>query len=306
LIDASYLAGKTGKNDDALLYKEEAANLKSAYNKFLWDKKSKNFYAAVYYPEFSKDEKMPDLKMVRIEDPASKIKKWSDGNVQWMKKGEKVPATVQAALAALNRGIVSDDHLADARRFLVQHCNELKNPYTHLMLFDEFYKYNQDSLDTKVLDIIRTRWKSRVSRISPGTAAEGFETQGYLCHPFGLIPAYSLPCYVLGVRKPEPVWEKTILIEPHPGDLLYAKGVTPTEFGPVPVEWEKVGGNMMKFRFDIPWNTEAVIRLPKQGQRNHVNINGNKVTFTEDGRFIEFRVKSGTFIGTVTGNDVNP
>lgn len=90
-----------------------------------------------------------------------------------MKKGEKVPATVQAALVALNRGIVSDEHLNDSKEFLVTHCGELKNPYTHLMLFDEFYKYDQDSLDVKVLDIIRTRWKSMVSRVSPGTAAEG-------------------------------------------------------------------------------------------------------------------------------------
>ena len=302
LIDASYLAGNTGNDDDARLYEEEAVLLKSAYNKFMWDKKSKNFYAAVYYPEFSKNEKVPELRMVPIEDPASKIRKWSDGNVQWLEKGEKVPATVQATLVALNRGIVSDDHLDAARKFLMQHCSELKNPYTHLMLFDEFYKYNQDSLDIKVLDIIRTRWKSMVSRVSPGTAAEGFETQGYLCHPFGLIPAYSLPGYVLGVRKPEPVWERTILIEPHPGDLTYAKGVALTEFGPVPVEWKKEGGKSLIFKFEIPDKTEAVIRFPKQGHQNKININGQTVNFTENGRFIEFRVKSGTFSGTVTGN----
>jgi alpha-L-rhamnosidase len=305
LLDAAYLAGKMGEQEDKRLYEEEADSLKAFYNKIMWDEKAQNFHAAVYYPEFSKGEKLPELKMVPIEDPASKVKKWSDGNVQWLEKGEKVPGTVQAALVALNRGIVSDEHLFAARKFLVQHCNELKNPYTHLMLFDELYKYNQDTLDIKVLDIIRTRWKSMVSRISPGTAAEGFETQGYLCHPFGLIPAYSLPGYVLGVRKPEPVWKRTVLIEPHPGDLQYAKGVAITEFGPIPVEWVKPGGNIMNFRFEIPGNTEAVIRLPKQGKQNQVKINGEAVDFREDGRFIEFRLKAGIYSGAVTGNDIN-
>ena len=182
----------------------------------------------------------------------------------------------------------------------MNHSNELKNPYTHLMLFDEFYGFDQDSLDIKVLDIIRTRWRSMVSRVSPGTAAEGFETQGYLCHPFGLIPAYSLPAYVLGVRKPQPVWKKTILIEPHPGDLIYAKGVALTEFGPVPVEWQKDSLHSLNFRFEIPANTEAVIRFPKQGQQTKVIINGQPGKFNVAGRFIEFRVKSGVYSGSVS------
>jgi alpha-L-rhamnosidase len=299
MVDASWLADQLGMAEEAGLYKKEAAGLKAAYNRFMWDEKSKNFHAAVYFPEFSKNEKIPELRMVPIEDPASRTKKWNDGNVQWIEKGEKVPGTVQAALVALNRGIVSDDHLNDTKRFLVSHCNELKNPYTHLMLFDEFYRFDQDSLDIKVLDIIRTRWKSMVSRVSPGTAAEGFETQGYLCHPFGLIPAYSLPAYVLGVRKPEPVWKKTILIEPHPGNLIYAKGAALTEFGPVMVEWHKGVDNSFNFRFEIPANTDAVIRFPKQGQQNKLIINDQEEKFNEAGRFVEFRVKAGVYAGSV-------
>jgi alpha-L-rhamnosidase len=167
------------------------------------------------------------------------------------------------------------------------------------MLFDEFYKYDIDSLDVKVLDIIRTRWKSMVSRVSPGTSAEGFETQGYLCHPFGLIPAYALPEYVLGVRKPEPVLERNILIEPRLGNLAYAKGVVLTEFGPVPVEWKKESGNSLKFRFEIPKGTKALIHLPKSGLQNEIILNGKPVHFIVNGRFLEFTLKSGVFEGEV-------
>jgi hypothetical protein len=302
-VDASWMAEMLGKSEESVKYADEAAALKTSYNSFMWNAEQKTFYAAVYYPEFSEEGKIPELMLVPIEDPASKTKEWNDGNVQWLEKGEKVPATVQAALVALNRGIVSDEHLADVRDYLTRHCRELRNPYTHLMLFDEFYKYDQDSLDLKVLDIIRTRWKSMVSRVSPGTAAEGFETQGYLCHPFGLIPAYTFPAYVLGVRKPDPVWKKTILIEPHPGDLLYAKGVALTEFGPVPVEWEKEGSDSLKFRFEIPLNTEAVVRIPMLQKHTQLTLNDKAVPFTEAGRFLEFRVRSGTYRGTVSATD---
>ncbi len=139
-----------------------------------------------------------------------------------------------------------------------------------------------------------------VSRVSPGTSTEGFETQGYLCHPFGLIPAYSLPGYVLGVRKPEPVWNRAILLEPHPGDLLWAIGVGLTEFGPVPVEWKRAGTDFFQFSFEIPANSEAVVRLPKQGDKNQVILNGQAIPFITNGRFLEFRVKAGEYKGSVS------
>jgi hypothetical protein len=299
LADASFLAGELGNTDESGRFRQEADSLKSAYNKLMWDKGSGSFYSAVYYPEFSENDKLPELKLVPIEDPASGKKEWSDGNVQWIEKGEKVPPTIQSVLVALNKGIVSVDHIIEARRYLLNHYGELRNPYTHLMLFDELYKYDQVSFDTQVLDIIRKRWESMVSRVSPGTSAEGFETQGYLCHPFGLVPAYILPYYVLGVRKPEPVWEKTILIEPRLGDLRYARGTGLTEFGPVPVEWQINNENSLNFRFEIPAKTEALIHLPAQGKENRIILNGKSINFTNSGRFLEFKVKSGTYTGQV-------
>lgn len=299
--DAAHLADLLGKDDDAILYSREADSLKRAYNRVLFDKKTGSFLAAVNYPDVRGAGSLPDLKMVEIQDPATKSKAWSDGNVQWIKKGEKVPATVHAALVALNRGIVSDEHLASVQDYLIKHCGELKNPYTHLILFDALYKIGQDSLDLKVLNIIRSRWKSMVSRVSPGTAAEGFETQGYLCHPFGLVPAYVLPSYVLGVRKPAPVWERSIVIEPRPGDLLRAKGVGLTEFGPVPVEWEK-DGKTFRFSFTIPQGIEAFIRLPCSEGKSTLILNGRDYEFTKNGMFAAFWVRQGTYTGILNAD----
>lgn len=297
LEDASYLAGELGKNDEYNKFSQEAASLKTAYNKLMWCDSTKNLYSALYYPEFSTDNKPEELKQVPILDPSSIRPEWGNGVWQWLNKGEKSEPTVQAALVALNRGIVSEDHYEDVREYLLTHYNELKNPYSHLMLFDELYKYDQDSLDIKVLDIIRTRWKAMVSRVSPGTSTEAFETKGYLCHPFGLVPAYSLPSYVLGIRKPDPVWEKTILIEPRLGNLSFAKGVGLTELGPVHVEWQKFGTDSLNFRFEIPEYATAVIKLPKQGEQNNIILNGHSVDYITEGRFLVLKVNSGVYSG---------
>jgi alpha-L-rhamnosidase len=300
MIDAAYLGEKLDKKEISEKYKQKAKSLKITYNKYLWDEVSQSFYSAAYYPDFSWNEPIPELKLVPVKDPASESKTWSDGNVQWIEKGQKVPPTVQASLVALNRGIVSEEHTEAVKKYLLNHYNKLKNPYTYRMLFDELYLYNQDSLDSKVQDIIRQKWNTMVSRVSPGTSTEAFETQGYLCHPFGLVPAYVLPAYVLGVRKPQPVWEKTILIEPRLGELVFAKGVGLTELGPVPVEWQREG-NLLKFSFEIPEKCKAVVRLPKLGQRNQLICNGKPVGFKADERFLEFKVKPGKYQGEVKG-----
>lgn len=293
MVDSAYLAKALGKDDRSKYYEQQARNLKEAYNKYLWDDKAQTFYSAVYYPDDIKGNALPTLELVVPERPEER-------NTQWVEPGQKVIPTIQAALLALNRGVVSKEHLPAIKKYLKDHHSELMNPYTHLFLFDELYKFNTDEMDLKVLDIIRERWNSMVSRKSPGTAAEGFETQGYLCHPFGLVPAYTLPAYVLGVHKPEPIWKKTILIEPRLGDLKYVKGVGLTELGPVPVEWKKTSDSEMEFSFEIPNDTTAVVRLPKLGDKSKVKINGKKMEAKTVGRFLEFELKAGKYSGKVS------
>jgi glycogen debranching enzyme len=132
LTDASYLAGELGRKVESDRYKQEAERLKSAFNCLMWDKNSGSFYSAVYYPDFSEGERLPELKLVPVEDPASVSTKWHDGNVQWIEKDEKIPPTVQAALVALNKEIVSDEHISDVRKYLITHSGELKNPFSEI------------------------------------------------------------------------------------------------------------------------------------------------------------------------------
>lgn len=57
-----------------------------------------------------------------------------------------------------------------------------------------------------------------------------------LCHGWASGPTPWLTKYVLGVYPVE-AGSKTIVLDPHPGNLKWAKGVYPTPDGPVNVEW---------------------------------------------------------------------
>jgi hypothetical protein len=294
LVESAYLAKALGKTNDCALYEKEAENLKQAYNKYLWDDSNNTFYAAVYYKDMKEGE-MPELKLVHPEKPAERTD-------QWLSPGEKVIPSIQAALLALNKGVVSDEHLLDVKHFLKSHYKELMNPYTHIMLFDELYKFNNPEMDLEVLNIIRQRWEMMISAESPGTVWERFDDSGYLCHPFGQIPAYTIPAYILGVRKPEPVWEKEILIEPHLGDLKMVKGVGITELGAVPVSWEKnVKGNLL-FSFEIPKGSTAIVRLEKITKSSKLIVNGESYKTIVNSRYHEFKVEAGKYSGQVIAN----
>lgn len=64
-----------------------------------------------------------------------------------------------------------------------------------------------------------------------------------MCHGWAAGPTPWLTKYALGVY-PVKKGSKTVVIDPKPGDLTWAKGTYPTPYGPVKVEWKKVNGKI--------------------------------------------------------------
>ncbi|MCK4887967.1 MAG: alpha-L-rhamnosidase N-terminal domain-containing protein [Planctomycetes bacterium] len=293
--DAAYLAEQSGKKQLAREYEKEAKDLKRAFNKYLWDEKAKTFRSAVYFPENVKKAKISDLKLVKIQAPAQR-------NTQWMNPGEMTEPTVPAMLMALHRNIVSDDNLEDARKYLIENYDKLQNPFTHLFLFKVMYEINTDQLDKAMVETIRKRWHKQAYNEVPGTIGEGFELNGYQCHAFGMSAGLALGDYILGVRKPQPIWKNTILIEPRLGDLKHVKGIGLTELGPVPVEWTKNENGSLDFAFEIPENIAAIVHLPKTGKNSQIIMNGKKIKAKSIGRFFELKLKAGKYKGKIRSN----
>jgi len=293
--DTAYLADQLGKKQLAREYEKEAKNLKRAFNKYLWDDQAKAFRSAVYFPKDVKQANVSDLKLVKIQAPAQR-------NTQWMNPGEMTEPTVPAMLMALHRNIVSDDNLEDARKYLIENYDKLQNPFTHLFLFKVMYEINTDQLDKAMVETIRKRWHKQAYNEVPGTIGEGFKLDGHQCHAFGMSAGLALGDYILGVRKPEPIWKNTILIEPRLGNLKHVKGIGLTELGPVPVEWNKNEDGSLDFAFEIPENVAAIVHLPKTGKKSQVIINGQKTKAKSVGRFLELKLKAGKYKGKIRSN----
>jgi hypothetical protein len=271
LVDAVYLAKALGKNRLAEEYNAAASCLFRDFNQHLWDENSQTYLAGI-------------------------------------KDGKKLAPTAHAALLSLNRDIVPEDRLDSVRKWLLAHYKDssgINFTYTHFFLFEEFYRMDCFERDMDVLQIIRKRWSKMVESNNPGTLFENFDG-GSLCHNFGAVPAYFLSAYILGVRTDEPVWNKTIIIEPRLGDLREVEGTVVTEHGLVPVSWKKADDDRyLNFSFEVPAGITAKVSIPKLSDKPTLIINGKTVVAdgvaekrTELGhRFVTLIVKSGKYSG---------
>ncbi len=296
LVDSAYLAAVLGEKRCGDEYTVAAAELAGAFNKHLWDQEAKTYYAGI-----KEGKKIP---------PNRWTNQVSDAYWARVTDAKQYPPTVQAAMMALNRGIVPDGRANFVRRYMSAHAHELNNPYTHFFLFEELYKTDSDETDLQVLEIIRRRWAAMINRKYPGTLIEKFEfgKGGSSCHNFGSVPAYFLSAYVLGVRTDGPVWNKRIIIEPRLGGLQYAEGVVVTEHGVVPVSWKRDdGGRSLAFAFEIPAGVTAKVSIPRLSEKATVTVNDE--VMMDDGsvkgrvvpgtRFVILELGSGKYSGQV-------
>lgn len=127
--------------------------------------------------------------------------------------------------------------------------------------------------DEAAVDLIRRKWGEMISA-GATTFWEYFSTEGHLCHAWSAGPTYQLQAYVLGVR---PTGEPgRVLIEPHPADLAWAKGVVPTAAGPVGVDW-KATIRDFTITVHVPQGVTAEIAPPRKWPHPRVILDGRDV-----------------------------
>jgi hypothetical protein len=112
-----------------------------------------------------------------------------------------------------------------------------------------------------------------------------------------MFPAYFLSSYVLGVRLDGPVQKKSLLIEPRLGDLTEASGTVVTEFGLVPVSWEKVSEHW-NFSAEVPAGIKTRLRLPVGTGKFTATLDGKNIISTQRGRWLEIPLEGGKHSGT--------
>ncbi len=105
-------------------------------------------------------------------------------------------------------------------------------------------------------------------------------------HAWGAAPANIIPRYLVGVQPLEPGFSK-ILIKPQVGDLESGTATVPTIKGPVKIKFEQVIDESFTLDADIPDNTTAQVWLPSfNNQTAEFELDGNISTGELSGNFI--------------------
>ena len=116
----------------------------------------------------------------------------------------------------------------------------------------------------------------------------------------GSTPTIYLSRHVLGVQVDGPVANRRLAIEPRLGDLKRVEGVVVTEFGPVPVCWDRSGENgRLKFAIEIPAGVTARVSVPRPAGNAELTIDGKPVKLSGEPsrRFVTIELGEGKHQG---------
>ena len=255
LRDAEYLGERIGATRDSERFGAAAKQLKSDYNRLLWNDAEGTYDGALFGPG-SKKNKLLGGEM--FTGP--------------IVNGRYHP-TAQAALFALYCDIVPTERLSRVRTWLGSHLDQVTGPMSHYYLFHALYAADSEHLDQEVLRRMRDQWKGQVESPWQTTWESLKDDGGSKVHMYGMVPGSFLTTHVLGVRRVGSVADRSIRIEPRCGDLERAEGIAVTEFGPVPIRWSKANSGL-SLECTVPAHVTATLRLYLSGQNGLVTIDG--------------------------------
>lgn len=295
---SQYLAHEINRKEEENRYRTLADKLYQAFNQALWNEEAGAYNAAwegdkCYDPTVHSQMIPLVYGLVPKEREKSSQKFFLDN---YKNKGSKCCCVNERA------------------EEMIAQKSGIEMPIEYFWVLKLLYSLDEKKYDEEALDEIRRRWNYMVNLQSDaGTLSEGFvKADGSgteeSCHNYGSTPAYYLSSYVLGVRSYGSVFEEKLLIEPRLGDLTHAKGEVVTEYGVVPVFWEKKHDTLF-FNFSLPEGVTGKLHLPLPAVNYKVILNGKTYTsesknkkMSTEGRWIVIEDCKGNCKGSVSVN----
>lgn len=262
LADATELAGLLGHADQQREYAEADQAIRTAINTHLWDENAGSYAGGI-------------------------------------KDGQKLPPTVHAAGMCLYFDAAPPERRQGVEQwFLANLDREDSGPFQFAYWHEVLARIDSDAADLKALETIRRRWEA-MSRFETKTTWEGFGPAEN-CHDMGSTPTIYLSRHVLGVQVDGPVVNHRLLVKPRLGDLNLAEGVVVTEFGPVPVRWDRSSENgRLQFDIEIPTGVTACVSLPKPADPAEPMIDGQPAKpSSKSSRFVDVELGPGKHHGS--------
>ncbi|MDP2338769.1 MAG: family 78 glycoside hydrolase catalytic domain [Bacteroidota bacterium] len=227
---------------------------------------------------------------------------WSPNKHLYMDSFGSTKCSQQTQVYALLYGLVDDaekGHVVDAIAAGNRSSEQSFSYYLVSSIFNDKPQW--------ALDFIRKNWGGQMKApFFNGAWHEAWDIAnwttdlGTTSHAWCSGPTALLPQKVLGVEPVSSGW-KTFSVRPNPCDLKWAKGVVPSPFGDIVVEWKLDDNGVFKLYVLVPENTSAEISVQGTDPRK-VKINdlpagscpGIKIAGIENGRIV-FIAKPGAY-----------
>ena len=239
LTQAAMIAGTvTGDKQQAAVWTKKAATLRGNIRKWLWSSEKKLFQDSYGSDKCSQQTQVYAL-LYGLADPAEK-------------------SNLIEKIAAENRS--SEQSFAY---------------YVLYSMFDEKPQWS--------LDYIRKYWGGQMKLpLFNGGWHEAWEIEKWpneiatTSHAWCSGPTALLPQKVLGVEPVSSGW-KTFSVKPNPCDLKWAKGIIPSPFGAIGVDWKVDEKNTFSLYVLVPENTSAEVSVPAVNPQK-VSVNGRLIS----------------------------
>jgi len=261
LADAAVMANLLNKTTQQQEYLAASESIRKAINSHLWDEATNTYYGGI-------------------------------------KDGKKIVPTVHAAAICLYYDIVPANRRKQVQAWFAAHIEkESCRPYQYAFYLEVLARMDSDSADDLALDLIRRRWAA----MAHGETKTTWVSPDESCHEAGAAPTIYLSRRVLGVQVDGAVAKHCLRIEPRLGTLKHAEGTVVTEFGPVPVCWDRSHKDgRLRFSLAIPAGVTARVSLPRYPNGLSVpKIDGKSVQLSDQpsSRFFTLQLGAGEHRG---------
>ena len=242
------IAKQLNKSEESEYYKSQAVRLKKAINRHLIDKKRK-----IYVDGIGTDH-----------------------------------ASLHANMFPLAFGLAPLKNI-DAINEFIRSRGMACSVYGSQFLMDAIYDGNNADYGLQLLSSTAERsWYNMIragSTITMEAWDNKYKPNQDWNHAWGAVPANIIPRKLMGIEPLEPGFKK-IQIKPQPGNLKQAEIKCPTIRGAVLVLFENEQEKAFHMKVTTPANTTAEVYLPFWSKKQQVTMNGEKIDYQKDGKFV--------------------
>lgn len=248
------------------------------------------------------DQQQADVWTKKAEELKSNIKKWlwSPEKKLYLDSYGSEKCSQQTQVYSMLYGLVDQAEKANLVEKVAANNRSSEQSFAYYVLYSMF-----DAKPQWSLDYIRKYWGEQMKLpLFNGGWHEAWDIANWpreiatSSHAWCSGPTALLPQKVLGVEPVSAGW-KTFSVKPNTCDLKWAKGIVPTAYGAISVNWKIDDKGTFCLYVLVPEKTIAEIAVPAADPQK-VNVNGKPISNfrTENGKVIfqavpgEYEIKS--------------